>query len=307
MMNSLSDVLAGRGQWCVEQADCLPWLESLPADSVDLMMCSPTYELARTYLENGKDLAVARSTDAWVSWLCSVASEMRRVCVGLCVMVVAGQTKNFRWSAGPALLMAELYKSGFNLRNPPIFYRFGIPGSGGPDWFRSDYETCVCFTRGKLPWSDPTACGHKPKYGLGGEMSNRLSSGARVKRFRADEAGSVKGGHARDIVAIANPGNVVQAAYTSDEVAALCTELGDSSEVSRHLVGGGVMGHPLAHKNEAPYPLSLAERFIKSFCTPGGVVCDPFSGSGTTLHGGDRQWAAICRVRSEAIAGRSIN
>ena len=51
--------------------------------------------------------------------------------------MVAGQTRNYRWSAGPALLMAELHRAGLSLRNPPIFSRVGIPGSGGPDWLRA--------------------------------------------------------------------------------------------------------------------------------------------------------------------------
>lgn len=42
------------------------------------------------------------------------------------------------------------------------------------------------------------------------------------------------------------------------------------------------MGSPLAHENEAPFPESLAEFFVKTFCPPGGIVCDPFVGSGTT-------------------------
>lgn len=50
------------------------------------------------------------------------------------------------------------------------------------------------------------------------------------------------------------------------------------------LVGGGQMGHPSAHRNEAPFPLKLAEFFVLSFCPPGGIVVDPFSGSGTTAH-----------------------
>ena len=42
------------------------------------------------------------------------------------------------------------------------------------------------------------------------------------------------------------------------------------------------MGDRYCHENEAPYPEALAERFIRSFCPPGGVVLDPFGGSGTT-------------------------
>jgi hypothetical protein len=61
--------------------------------------------------------------------------------------------------------VADLHRAGFNLRKPPIFNRVGIPGSGGPDWLRNDYEFIVCTTRtGKLPWADNTACGHPPKW-----------------------------------------------------------------------------------------------------------------------------------------------
>lgn len=44
------------------------------------------------------------------------------------------------------------------------------------------------------------------------------------------------------------------------------------------------MGSDLAHDNEAPFPLKLAEFFVKSFCPPDGIVLDPFAGSGTTIH-----------------------
>ena len=43
------------------------------------------------------------------------------------------------------------------------------------------------------------------------------------------------------------------------------------------------MGHALAHENEAPFPEDLVRPFVLSFCPPGGVVLDPFVGSGTTM------------------------
>jgi hypothetical protein len=49
------------------------------------------------------------------------------------------------------------------------------------------------------------------------------------------------------------------------------------------VVGGGNMGHPLCHENEAPFSEKLAEFIIRSFSPPGGVVADCFAGSGTTL------------------------
>ena len=53
-------------------------------------------------------------------------------------------------------------------------------------------------------------------------------------------------------------------------------------------VGGGQMGHPLAHANEAAYPEGVPEFFIKSLTRPGDIVLDVFSGSGTTVATAER-------------------
>lgn len=79
---------------------------------------------------------------------------------------------------------------------------------------------------------------------------------------------------------VANPGNVIQQKYTAEEVAELMRE---QSDVLDFLVGGGVMGDKICHENEAPYPESLCEFLIRSFCPPDGIVLDTFCGSGTTL------------------------
>lgn len=78
---------------------------------------------------------------------------------------------------------------------------------------------------------------------------------------------------------LANPGNMIQQKYSAEEVAAMFPQQGD---VLKCNVGGGLMGHPLSHENEAPFPESLVEFFVRSFCPPGGTVADFFCGSGTT-------------------------
>jgi hypothetical protein len=187
----------------------------------------------------------------WVDWAVERFEECYRLSDGLTAWVVEGKTQRFRWTATPALLMADLHRRGVKLRKPPIYNRNGIPGSGGPEWLRNDYEFIVCASGGKLPWSDNTAMGHEPKCGPGGSPSHRLKNGVRV--------GSLKPRGYRP-PARSNPGNVVRCGA----------------------VGGGNMGSKLAHENEAPFPEKLAEFFVRSFCPPGGVVLDPFAGSGTT-------------------------
>jgi site-specific DNA-methyltransferase (adenine-specific)/site-specific DNA-methyltransferase (cytosine-N4-specific) len=262
--------------------DCLERLKQFPDNYFDLCITSPPYEAARTYGELGFSLR----GQEWVDWAIARYVECVRVTKGLVAWVMEGQTRQYQWSATPALLMADLHRRGFRLRKPPVFHRVGIPGSGGPDWLRNDYEFIVCSSKGRLPWSDNTAMGHPPKYAPGGDMSHRTKKGDRVgkmaenatepkavaflngdlpagSKLHTKSDGTSKRVQCYTPPAKANPGNVIK-----------CS------------VGGGRMGHPLAHENEAPFPTSLVEFFVKSFCPPGGTIIDPFCGSGTTLQVG---------------------
>lgn len=241
----------------LECGDCLELMRQMPDNSVDLIFCSPPYENLRSYSELGFSLR----GQAWVDWCVERWIECDRICKGLVCWVVEGRTSKFQWSATPALLMADLHRSGIKLRKPSVFGRRGIPGSGGPDYWRNDHETVVTSSKGRLPWSDNTANGSVPRYAPGGAMSHRLRDGSRI-------GGGVVTGYKNGDLAKnreykppkkANAGNVLKVS-----------------------VGGGHMGHPLAHLNEAPFPVSLVAPFVKCFCPPDGIVFDPFMGSGTT-------------------------
>lgn len=288
-------------QYMTKLGDCLPLLKSMKPDSVDLVFCSPPYEAARTY-----GIGFKLRGQAWVDWAFERYMECVRVCRGLVAWVVEGQTRQFKYTTTPILLMADLHRAGVKLRKPPIFHRVGIPGSGGPDWLRNDYEFIVCSTKGKLPWSDNTAMGHAPKWAPGGAMSNMTADGRRknerdkpeTKKRRANQWG-----HSIDTGAtVVDSGGVVRSRgkrpshITADRLHTKTKPDGtieiqgysvpvkaNPGNVIKCVVGGGVMGSKLAHENEAPFPESLAEFFVRSFCPPGGVVVDPFCGSGTTL------------------------
>ena len=242
------------GRSTIFEGDCLEVLRRMPDDSVDLVFCSPPYEDLRSY---GIDFRL--KGQAWVDWAVERYLECVRVCRGLVAWVVEGKTRKFRWSATPTLLMADLHRAGVSLRKPPIYGRVGIPGSGGPDWWRNDYESIVCSSKGKLPWSDNTATGHPPKFRPGGNPSHQSRDG-RVNAPRPQREGDTRRVRNYSPPKKANPGNVIK-----------CHG------------GGGHMGSRLAHDNEAPFPEALVEPFVLSFCPPDGIVLDPFCGSGTTL------------------------
>lgn len=235
--------------------DCLEVMRSMPDDSVDMVLRSPPYEDARTYGE----LSFSLQGQDWVDWAFARYVECVRISRGLVVWVVEGKTKDFRWSATPVLLMADLHRAGIRLRKPPIYKRVGIMGSGGPDWWRNDYELTICSSKGKLPWSDNTAMGHPPKFPPGGDPTHQSRDG-RVNKPRPQTVAGVKKVKLYKPPERANPGNVIE-----------CHG------------GKGHFGSDLAHENEAPFPEKLAKAFIVSFCPPGGTVLDCFSGSGTTV------------------------
>lgn len=262
----MNDMIDGMYRVCRD--DAISWLRELPSQSVDLVFGSGPYEDCREYREDGVPTNVFVSTEHWVKWMADVYQESLRVCRGLVAFVLDGKTKKFRYSGAPLLLGAELIRQGVTLRKPPIFHRSGIFGSGGKEWLRNDYEFLLCATNGgKLPWADNTACGHPPLYNRSGPASHRKKNGDRVHRvYKAPK--------------LANPGNVIH-----------CK------------VGRGHMGSLMAHENEAPFPESLAEFVIKTFCPPGGLVADPFCGSGTTLAVAeklDRSWIG-CDIRQSQV------
>lgn len=246
--------------------DCLEVIRSLPNDSCSLVIGSPPYEKARDYLEGGENLKIARDTEEWVQWLVEVFKECVRVSKGLVALVVGHGTGNRQWTGAPALLCANLIRSGINLRSPCWYKRIGSPGAGGNDWVRPDLEWIVCASKcNELPWHNNTACGHPPKYGKGGAMSRRKKDGTRIEG-RPIELRTFD---------LANPGNVIDCDIKE--------KWENSSIIDCGAVGGGHLGSQTAHLSEAPFPVKIPEFFIRSWCEPGGVVLDPFGGSGTTL------------------------
>jgi hypothetical protein len=164
----------------------------------------------------------------------------------------------------------------------------GIPGSGGKQWYKANIEYILAFKRpGPLPCGDPLANGHPSKWAPGGEMSYRVTDDTRRNQWgggekfssnRKADGGRQEAGRPSRRVHTKREANgeMREQYYNAPSIA----NPGNLLDVK---VGGGHMGSALAHENEAPYPEKVPEFFIRSHCPPGGLVLDPFSGSGTTV------------------------
>lgn len=320
---TVADVLATRAPWSAERGDAPAWLAGLPARSVSLVFFSPPYEGQRTYgigfrrrgqvwvdwmrpivreacrVSNG--LVVVNMSSPVKDWSYSAAVEWLVADLTRLDGVVCGP-RPYTW-----------VKS----QDDPDADGNGTPGSGGEHYQRSDWEPLYTFALpDRLPgvgrdfWSDNTAFGHPPRCGPGGGFSTRGVDGARCNDpwKTASRGGSNCGGRSKDGAKKSGPkqnspgpsrrasgeqkavkrghtfrvptadGDVMREQHYAPPI------LSNPGNVIRAPVGGGKLGHALAHRGEAPMSLFVAERFVCWFVPPGGIVCDPFGGTGTTLH-----------------------
>lgn len=262
-------------------------VERLPfADGTfDLVIGSPPYLDARTYDDptlpasrkgpsRGKS-TLSMNVYQWVPWMLAVVAECTRVCNGPVVMVACGAVRDRNYQPACEGLAWEWFRKGAqcHLDRPTYWRRVGIMGSGGDQSFRSDVETCMVFKRpGPLPYADNTACGKRPRHAAGGNPSHRAPNGCRKSDGSRDSANRYVPPD------LSNPGNFIATPDHPGNVATLWNDYIDTG-------AGGKAGHMTKHanQNEAPFRPEVPERFVKSYCPPGGLVLDPFSGSGTTV------------------------
>lgn len=277
----------------IHNADCLEWMRAQPENIFDLTVTSPPYEDARTY-----GIGFKLKGQSWVDWCIPRVVEMCRVTDGLVIFNAAGKVRQFKYSPVMEWLVADLTRHHGIVCGPApyVFARVGIPGSGSKHYHRRDWEPVYAFAMPEclpLKWSANTVMGHPPKWAPGGAMSNRTTSGARLNQWGhsidsgatvVEEGGRIRSRGKRPSHQYADKLHTKTKADGTMEVQGYSVPvLANPGNVIKCKVGGGQMGSPLAHENEAPFPETLVEFFMRSYCPPDGTAFDPFAGSGTVL------------------------
>lgn len=273
MENNGHDAHSWRDSFELVNADSLHWLNDQPTNSVDFVIGSPPYALKGERYQGGSK---KWPVEDWVEFMFDVTVQACRIARRQVVWVMNGAVRGGEYHPAVELLIADVYRRGARIHceRPVIWHKNAPPNRR--DWLGNDWEFCPSFFEFEAErvfnWE---AIAEPPKFTSGGAFRQRTKTGERR----------------------------VGSNYPTNKLAR-------PRDVWRVIVGGGVMGHELAHENEAPFPLDLAARFIMLCTNPGDVVLDPFLGSGTSLHAafvlGRRGIGVDCRRSQLSLTRRRL-
>jgi DNA modification methylase len=237
------------------QADYRDTLHTVrTSGGADLVCTSPPYCDARTYGEG-------------VSWAFEDYQELGDHLFqalklgGHCLLNVDAPVREWRPGFGTErgfhpwkILLDWAERVGFRVPDRLAFVRLGVPGAY-KGRFRNDWEPLIWFQRpGHEGYFDKHAIAVEAAHNVTGMAGNRKGDG--TLSFR-DPSGW----------AIENKMRHQGTAWDYGAVGRLHSGAVDVEDA----------GHP------ARFPFRLASDIIQCFSPPGGIVCDPFLGAGTTM------------------------
>lgn len=253
-------VLNGSSRWSLTHADCRSWLESLPDGCADAVVSDPPYpEIDRDY---GR-----LSESDWHALMTDVVTQCRRVLkpTGSAVFILQPNSERVgrmrpwlwefmaKWSRAWGMVQDAWW---WNTAAMPTVHTHRTRGLmrpslkacvwlGLPECYRAQDRVLWCESQSNAALRGETRAGN-----VAGDKIHRYPSGQTRRAGRISEASAGRGG--------VTPFNVLPMSNT-DSVS-----------------GGGGHGHGAAT------PPKLTAWWVRYLCPKGGVVLDPFTGSGTT-------------------------
>ncbi len=168
---------------------------------------------------------------------------------GIAVMVIQDQTKNFgKTLTSFRTILNWCDKIGFKLFECVIYRKNGTEGAWWTKRFRVDHEYMPIFLKGKKP-----AYFNKENLKIPSKHGGKVMTGSGNRKTNGETTKTVK----RAI----NPTKC-------------------RGSIWNYLMAGDK--NPLKRKHPAVFPDQIPLDIIECFCPKGGVVLDPFMGSGST-------------------------
>lgn len=292
-------VLAGAA-WDVREGDCLELLRGLPDGCVDCCVTSPPYWALRDYGVGGQ-LGLETTPAAYVAAMVEVFAEVRRVlrADGTCWLNLGDSYANDgKWggSSGGKHAKALHGNSGIgrqkvhsglkpkDLCGIPWRVAFALQDAGW--WLRCDiiwakpnpmpesvtdrptrsHEFIFLLSKSERYWYDADAVKEPlaedtPRQ-LGQSSLDTQRGGSKTEQYQANHPGRKQ----RD----RRPADVLR-------------HMRDTGMTGRNLRDVWTIAtQPYPGAHFATYPEALVRQCVRAGCRPGGVVLDPFCGSGTT-------------------------
>lgn len=277
----------------VLKGDALEVLQTLPSESINCTMTSPPYWGLRDYGVEGQ-LGLEKTFEEYIDKLCDIFDEVKRVTRkdGTCWVnlgdtyaggggwtgvpddwkSVSANSKQDRFDHKkkglsvpdkslcliPFRFAIEMVNRGWILRNVIIWHKPNCMPSSAKDRFTVDFEYLFFFVKNKKYWFEQVFEPHTTLDDLT----------RRNNKYWSDDIAD--GGTGKQ-----NKGRDRREFY------------GEQGRNKRTVWTIPTKPYPEAHF--AVYPAELIRTCIKAGCPKGGVVLDPFAGSGTTLEEAIRQ------------------
>lgn len=222
------------------------------------MLCGDAVEIMKGIPDNSIDLVVTsppyddiRTYNGFTLDLAAVGKETYRVLKdgGIAVMVIQDATRNFgKTLTSFRTILNWCDDAGFKLFENLIYRKYGTEGAWWSKRFRVDHEYMPIFLKGDRPqYFDKEPIKIPTKHG------GKIMTGSGNRRTDGTTTETVT----RMINATKCPGTVWEYLNAGDK-------------------------NPLKRKHPATFPDKIPLDFIQVFCPPGGIVLDPFIGSGST-------------------------
>lgn len=316
-MNTISDVLEGRAEWCVVEGDATDFLRSLPDESVNCVVTSPPYWGLRDYGVEGQ-IGMERTPEEYVARLVAVFSEARRVLredgvawINLGDGYYSGNRAGCRKDAhrlersqlqasnrgnATSVMPNRLPQAGLkdkDLVGMPWRVAFALQADGW--WLRSEVTWCKAAPMPESVRDRPTSATEKvfllTKSKRYAYDADAVKTPARDYNHARDVVGDVAS-HAPDT----RPHRGLRAAglVRSDKQrghgrrhAGFNDRWDAMPKAEQQALGANMRNYlllgpePCAEAHFAVMPQALVEPCVKAGCPAGGVACDPFAGSGT--------------------------
>lgn len=288
-MSAALDVLAGRGQWAVEQGDCLSVLRGLPDASVQVCACSPPYYGLRAYLpadhpDKGLEVGTEPTLAEYVERLVLIFREVKRVLhpTGTlwCNLADSYATNpgNGRGGEGVRRLLplsgGVPHRSGRDRRGEakpkdllmvPARVALALQDDGW--WLRSDIAWVKTAAMPESVTDRPTSAWEHVF--LLSKRATYYYDAEAVKESAVSDHPSGNGYARPERLSVGGRGQEAPWVPPVDG--------------KRNLRNYWLLGpEPLASDHYAAWPTEIPRRAILAGSRPGDVVLDPFSGSGRT-------------------------